>query len=110
MRKNPPLVGITLAFIVLLVATAQAKDLADLVKKVVEKCTLDQPGTKPFHLKAVYSPSLERDQDSHRAGEVEIWWESPTRWRREVRSPEFHQIAIVDGSRQRTRQPQKNSG
>jgi hypothetical protein len=68
------------------------------VKKAVEKSTLDQPGTKPFHLKASYAPSRERDADSHRTGEVEIWWESPTRWRREVRSPEFHQIEIVDGS------------
>ena len=30
---------------------------------------------------------------------MEIWWESPTRWKREVRSPEFHQVEIVDGGR-----------
>lgn len=83
-----------------------AEDLPVLVKKAVEKSTLDQPGTKPFHLKATYAPSRERDNDSHRVGEVEIWWESPTRWRREVRSPEFHQIAIVDGAHQW----QKNEG
>ena len=83
-----------------------AEDLTGLVRKVVEKSTLDQPGTKPFHLKAAYAPSLERDKDSHRTGEVEIWWESPTKWRREVRSPEFHQIAIVDGAKQW----QKNEG
>ena len=76
------------------------------VKKAVEKITLDQPGTKPFHLKAAYTPSFERDKESHRTGDVEIWWESPTRWRREVRSPEFHQIVIVDGARQL----QKNEG
>jgi outer membrane lipoprotein-sorting protein len=80
--------------------------LAGQVKKAVKKCTLDQSGTKPFHLKATYAPSRERDKDSNRTGEVEIWWQSPTKWRREVRSPEFHQIVIVDGDRQW----QKNDG
>ncbi|HEY6375603.1 MAG TPA: hypothetical protein VIX90_08770 [Edaphobacter sp.] len=83
-----------------------AKDLRGSVKKAIEKSTLDQPGTKPFHLKATYSPSNERDKDSHRVGEIEIWWQSPTKWRREVRSPEFHQIEIVDGAHQW----QKNEG
>jgi hypothetical protein len=85
---------------------AQAEDSTELVKRAVEKSTLDQAGTKPFHLKATYAPSRERDKGSNRTGEVEIWWESPTKWRREVRSPEFHQIAIVDGARQW----QKNDG
>ncbi len=83
-----------------------AEDLRGPVKKAIEKSTLDQPGTKPFHLKATYAPSFERDKDSHRIGEIEIWWQSPTKWRREVRSPEFHQIAIVEGSHQW----QKNEG
>jgi hypothetical protein len=83
-----------------------AEDLTGLVKKVVEKSTLDQTGTKPFHLKAAYAPSFERDKDSHRTGEIEVWWESPTKWRREVSSPEFHQIVIVDGAKQW----QKNEG
>jgi hypothetical protein len=84
----------------------RAEDLAGQVKKAIEKSTLDQPGTRPFHLKATYAPSRERDQDSHRIGEVEIWWQSPVKWRREVRSPEFHQILIVDGEHQW----QKNDG
>jgi hypothetical protein len=84
----------------------RAEDLAGVVKKAVEKSTLDQPGTKPFHLKATYAPSFERDAESHRNGDVEIWWESPTLWRREVRSPEFHQIEIVDGAHEW----QKNEG
>lgn len=28
---------------------------------------------------------------------MEIWWASPTQWKREVRSPEFHQVEIVNG-------------
>ena len=76
------------------------KDDASEVRKVVLRSTLNQPGTKPFHLKAVIAPSLARDRESNRTGEVEIWWASPTEWRREVRSPEFHQIAVVKGSQE----------
>jgi hypothetical protein len=73
--------------------------LSGQVKKAVEKSTLDQPGTKPFHLKATFAPSQERDKNTNRVGEIEIWWQSPTNWRREVRCPDFHQIAIQDGDR-----------
>ena len=86
--------------------TAQAEDLTGKVRKAAERSTLDQAGTRPFHLKAIMAPSLERDKDSGRTGEVEIWWESPTQWKREVRSPEFHQIEIVNGARDW----QKNEG
>jgi Gram-negative bacterial TonB protein C-terminal len=75
-----------------------AENLAKEVKKAVERSTLDQPGTKAFHLRASLAPSFERDKESGRTGEVEIWWASPTQWKREVRSPEFHQIQIVDGA------------
>lgn len=64
----------------------------------MERSTLDQSGTKPFHLRATLAPSFERDKESGRTGEVEIWWASPTQWKREVRSAEFHQIEIVDGA------------
>ena len=106
MRSFAATVAIAFYFCTVFVAPGHAEDLAGKVKKAIDKSTLDQPGTRPFHLKAVYAPSFERDKESHREGEVEIWWESPTRWRREVRSPEFHQIAIVDGARQW----QKNEG
>jgi hypothetical protein len=76
-----------------------AEDVSGHVKQIVEKSTLDEPGTKPFHLKASFAPSLDRDKGTNRVGEIEIWWQSPTKWRREVRSPEFHQFAIMDGGR-----------
>src|ERR1700722_4884668 len=89
-----------------LTASGRADDSEKLVKKAVERSTLNQAGTKPFHLKAVIAPSRERDRGSNRTGEVEIWWASPTRWKREVRSPEFHQTTIVNG----TKEWQKNEG
>jgi len=82
------------------------EDPASIIKKAVSKCTLNQNGTKPFHLRATLAPSRERDNDSKRTGEIEIWWKSPTQWRREVSSPGFHQIAI----RNERKEWQKNEG
>jgi hypothetical protein len=75
---------------------AHAEDWTSRVKKAVEHSTLDQPGTKPFHLKASIAPTYERDKASGRTGEIEIWWISPTKWKRDVHSAEFHQVEIVD--------------
>src|ERR1700675_1287060 len=104
--KLLPTLLIMLMVILGFTASSRADDSEKLVKKAVERSTLNQPGTHPFHLKAVLAPSLERDRGSNRTGEIEIWWASPTQWRREVRSPEFHQLAIVNG----TREWQKNDG
>jgi hypothetical protein len=87
-------------------ALGHAENLAKEVKKAVERSTLDRPGTRPFHLRAALAPSFERDKESGRTGEVEIWWTSHTQWKREMRSPEFHRIEIVDGAHEW----QKNEG
>jgi hypothetical protein len=68
------------------------------VRKAVERSTLNQPGTKPFHLKAIISPSFERDKDNGRNAEVELWWVSPNQWRREIRSKDFRQIEIFNNN------------
>lgn len=85
---------------------ARSEDDSARVREAVKRSTLDQAGTKPFHLKAVLAPTLGRNRDSDRTGEIEIWWQSPTRVRREVRSPQFHQIEIIDGDHRW----QKNEG
>jgi hypothetical protein len=82
------------------------KDDATTVKKAVERSTLNQPGTKPFHLKATLALSYERDRGSNRTGEIEIWWASPTQWKKEVRCPGFHQIVIANNGKEW----QKNEG
>jgi hypothetical protein len=87
----------TLAAMTVWPTVGHAENLAKEVKKAVERSTLDQSGTTAFHLRASLAPSFERDKESGRTGEVEMWWASPTRWKREVRSPEFHQIEVVDG-------------
>ena len=99
------LVPTTLVFLSLSLPSSGADDV-QVVRKAVEKSTLNQPGTKPFHLKAKVAPSFERDRGSNRSGEVEIWWVSPTQWKRDVRCAEFHQVAIVSGGEEW----QKNEG
>lgn len=95
MRVRPLLVAAIL--ILCCSIPGHSENIQSKIEKAVKKSTLDQSGTKPFHLKATLAPSFERDKDSGRTGEIEIWWKSPTEWRREVRSPEFHQIEIVNG-------------
>jgi hypothetical protein len=97
MRKPISLFFLVVAAAALLSPATSSEDLTGMVKKAVEKATLDQPGTKPFHLKATYASSYERDRDTNRNGTIEYWWESPSRWRRELSSPDFHQIEVVDG-------------
>lgn len=75
-----------------------AKEPTDVIRKAVQRSTLDQPGTKPFHLHATLAPSKPESNSSARTGEIEIWWKSPAEWRREVRSTDFRQIEIVNGS------------
>lgn len=105
--KKSTLLGLLLCSVaVVATLAADSDDDVKMVRKAVERCTLNQAGTKPFHLKAVLAPSLDRDRGSNRTGEVEYWWASPTQWKREVRSPEFHQIAIVNGQKEW----QKNEG
>jgi hypothetical protein len=76
---------------------AYGDNLAKDIKKAAERSTLDQPGTRPFRLRAQLAPSFERDKNSGRSGEIEIWWASPTQWKRELRSPEFHLTEINNG-------------
>jgi hypothetical protein len=103
MRKS---LGFSLLVFCLFVMRAQAEDQAGRIKKAVQKSTLDQPGAKPFHLKAVLAPSYPRDNDSGRTGEIEIWWKSPTVWKREVKCPIFHQTQVANNGQNW----QKNDG
>ncbi|WP_035352132.1 hypothetical protein [Edaphobacter aggregans] len=79
--------------------TAHSEDNVSRVRKAIERSTLDQPKTPPFHLKATLVPSLERDRASNRTGTIEIWWASPTQWKRDLAVAGFRLIEITDGSR-----------
>jgi hypothetical protein len=87
-----------LVFAVLFVPAAAmfGGDWRDEIKSAVEKSTLDQPGTPPFHLRAELSPYRPGIEPAYLTGTIEIWWVSPTQWKREIQSPQFHQLAIMD--------------
>lgn len=78
---------------------AHSEDNISRVRKSIERSTLDQPRTRPFHLQATLAPSFDHDHDSGRSGTVEIWWVSPTQWKRDLTAPGFHLVEIADGPR-----------
>jgi hypothetical protein len=90
-----PLLGIFL-----LPAHAIAQEmipLEDAVRDAALRSTLTLPGGAPFHLKAVISD--EKKHDPQWDAQVEEWWQSPTVWRREVKSQTFSQTIVVDGGK-----------
>jgi hypothetical protein len=89
----------TIALLLSLSFSVQAENDVSLVRKAIDRCTLDQPGTRPFHLVATLAPSFGRDSASNRRGSIEIWWASPTQWKRDLTIPGFHLVEITDGSR-----------
>lgn len=106
MLRRFSLLSAVLLFLVSPLVSAKDHDPEDRVRDAVKRSTLDQVGTPPFHLKATLAPTKDQDRDSGRTGEIEIWWTAPKHYRREVRSPEFHQVEVVDGERRW----QKNEG
>ena len=69
---------IAISALLLFPVCGHAENVSSQVKKAVANIAPSTrlTGTKPFHLKAVLAPSFERDKDSGRTGEVEIWWQS----------------------------------
>ena len=75
-------------------------DWRDQIRSALEKSTLDQPSTPPFHLRAELSPYRPGIEPAYLTGTIEIWWVSPTQWKREIRSPQFHQLAIMNNGKE----------
>jgi hypothetical protein len=66
MKLALPLLSVALFCVI----PALAEDLTGQIKKAVEKITLDQPGTKPFHLKADKCRAL----SVTRTRTAQEWW------------------------------------
>jgi TonB family protein len=68
----------------------------DSVANAARLSTLTEPGAKPFHLKlASTDTTLHNPRYS---AQIELWWAGPEKWRREVKSPDFTQTAIQNGT------------
>src|SRR5215469_7488951 len=92
-------VVVTAACLLMPLTVLSAEDLSGTVRKMVEKCTLDQEGTKPFHLKATFAPRRNSETEPDKQGEIEYWWMSPSQWHREIRSSHFNQTLIVNNGK-----------
>ena len=75
-----------------------ASEKGDIVKQAVEKSQLTLPGSRPFHLKAIVIEGTNPDNDEYKA-EIEEYWVAPDKWRRVVKSPEFSQTIVVNGTK-----------
>lgn len=77
---------------------AVAKNPIEQIRKAAMRSTLNQPGTKPFHLQASIVPS-KPNGSAAQTGQIEIWWTSPSQFRRDVRCRSFHQIEIANNGK-----------
>jgi hypothetical protein len=93
-------VGLILTLFAVPTLSVVGADWRDQIRSAVEKSTLDQPGTPPFHLRADLSPYRPGIEPASLTGTIEIWWVSPTQWKREIQSPQFHQLAIMNDGKE----------
>lgn len=93
-------VGLLITLFIVPPLSASGADWRDQVRSAIEKSTLNQPGTPPFHLRAELSPYRPGIEPAYLTGTIEIWWVSPTQWKREIRTPQFHQFAIMNDGKE----------
>lgn len=92
--------GLIFAVLSIHASTMFGGDWRNQIKSAVKKSTLNQPGTPPFHLRAELSPYRSGIEPANLTGTIEIWWVSPTQWKREIQTPQFHQLAIMDAGKE----------
>jgi len=97
---SPLRVGLLLMLFVTPTLTIFGENWRDQIRSAVQKSTLNQPGTPPFHLRAELSPYRAGIEPADLTGTIEVWWVSPTQWKREIQSPRFHQLAIMSDGKE----------
>jgi hypothetical protein len=80
-------------------STGPMVPIATAMTVAAKHSTLDQAGNPPWHLKAIIV-DLQKHLPEY-DGTMEMWWVSPTEWRREVKlnSGAFSQVLIHNGSK-----------
>ena len=74
-----------------------SQELQHLVTNAVQTSALAGTAGHPFYLKVRASDIQKRDHDYD--AQFELWWASDQKWRREIKSPLFSQLAIRNGDR-----------
>jgi hypothetical protein len=90
--------ALTLALSAFISSSLASDKISELPKRAIEKSQITLAGSKPFHLKAHIVEATNRKNEEYRA-EIEEFWESPTKWRRTVTSPNFSQTLVVNGEK-----------
>jgi outer membrane biosynthesis protein TonB len=99
-RRAPICVFICTVFCLLTCLNTLADDgkrvqVSEVLDEVIAKNSLVSPGSTPFYLKATLLDP--RHPDSDLAGEVEIHWIAPDKWRRVIKTKAFSQTHVVNG-------------
>lgn len=114
--------ALSLSFVLAVPALAQAPaapaatpagpmvPIATAMTVAAKHSTLDQAGNPPWHLKATIV-DLQKHLPEY-DGTMEMWWVSPTEWRREVKlnSGAFAQVLIHNGSKVYEKDSDPNCG
>lgn len=69
--------------------------VAPVLRELVKRSTLAEPGDGPFYLKGKVLDEKNPDWDYN--AEFEEYWVSPAKWRRTIHSKAFSQTLVVDG-------------
>jgi hypothetical protein len=76
-------------------ARAQVQiSLYDASVRALKNTPLNYPDSAPFHVKISV---VDSHPDTNRHATIEMWWMSPTKYRRVIESPDFSQTRIVNG-------------
>src|SRR6516164_9235626 len=75
------------------IAFGQQRRVVLPVPPIVLQSTLIAPGSHPFHLRA----TVTNKDDPGAPAQIEMYWVSPEKWRRTIRSEKFSQTLIVNG-------------
>ena len=78
-------------------SNSDATNFASQLAISEQLASLTSSDARPFHLKL--KAEEKNFHDPRYQAEIEIWWVTPIRWRRVVRSVEFSQTAVQDGQR-----------
>jgi hypothetical protein len=93
LRNNFTSLGVIILMLSMISAAQQSPNIADAGPSVVQE-SLTQPGSVPFHLKAIVT-----EKGDPSPTYVEMFWESSLKWRRDIKSEDFSQTLIVNGEK-----------
>src|SRR5215469_6403602 len=97
-RMRPLAVRLFVALCLLLcvrgaaLCSGQTINVGSALEEAIAHAKLTQPGSIPFHLKAVSAPA--HPYNAAYSAEIEEYWVGPYKWRRTIRATDFEQTVV----------------